>query len=357
MRVLHMIPDIGISNGVMSVILNYAKAMPDDIKYDVVYFSDKDKTRQADIESLGGRVYKIDAPSPKDLLTGKMNTFFEKHKNEWSALHIHCPHFAIFIAPYAKKAGINKICVHCHTTEYSLSGNGKRNKLLSLYAKHFIKDKFACSKQSGKLWYGNKKFTVLNNAVNCRELKYDKDIHSNVKDAMGLDNAFVIGHIGKTDIRQKNHPFILKIFAKIKSQKENAKLLLIGANETLELKQLCTELCIEEDVSFLGMRSDIPALLQACDVFLFPSTSEGLPLSVIEAQASGLPVIMSDVITDELIATDSVSMVSLDDNEDIWAQKVITASESNRKDTLDDMIKNGWDIFSCGKGLAEYYNG
>ncbi len=357
MRILHMIPDIGISNGVMSVILNYAKAMPDDIKFDVVYFAHKDKTRQQDIEALGGRVYKIDAPSPKDLLTGKMNSFFDRHQNEWSALHIHCPHFAVFIAPYAKKAGIHKICVHCHTTEYSLSGNGRRNQLLSLYAKYFINDKFACSKQSGRLWYGNKKFTVLNNAVSCEELKYNKDIRCNVRSAKGLENAFVIGHIGKTDIKQKNHPFILKIFKKIKSQKENARLLLIGAEETEELKKLCTELGIDESVSFLGMRSDIPALLQACDVFLFPSTSEGLPLSVIEAQASGLPVIMSDVITQELIATDLVSMVSLNDSEDVWAQRAIAVSQNKRKNTLDDMIKNGWDIFSCGKRLAEYYNG
>ncbi|HBN38459.1 MAG TPA: hypothetical protein DD404_02920, partial [Ruminococcaceae bacterium] len=115
-----MIPDIGISNGVMSVILNYFKAMPEDIKFDVVYFSETEKTRQADIEALGGRVFKIDAPSPKDLITGKMNSFFEKHPDEWQALHIHCPHFAVFIAPYAKKHGIHKIAMHCHSTWYSL---------------------------------------------------------------------------------------------------------------------------------------------------------------------------------------------------------------------------------------------
>lgn len=109
MRILHMIPDIGISNGVMSVILNYAKAMPDDIKFDVIYFAEKDKTRKADIEALGGRVYKTDVPSPKSLLSGKMSAFFRQHKGEWQALHIHCPHFAVFIAPFAKAAGIKKL--------------------------------------------------------------------------------------------------------------------------------------------------------------------------------------------------------------------------------------------------------
>lgn len=110
MRILHMIPDIGISNGVMSNLLNYFGAMPEDVKFDVLYFSQKEQTRQKDIEALGGRVYKIDPPSPKDLLTNKMDFFFSEHKNEWSALHINCPHFALFIAPSAKKAGIKNIC-------------------------------------------------------------------------------------------------------------------------------------------------------------------------------------------------------------------------------------------------------
>lgn len=105
-----MIPDIGISNGVMSVILNYAKAMPDDIIFDVVYFSESDKTRRKDIEALGGRVFKIDAPSPVDLFTKKMDSFFKNHMNEWQAVHIHCLHFAVFMAPAARRAGIKKNC-------------------------------------------------------------------------------------------------------------------------------------------------------------------------------------------------------------------------------------------------------
>ena len=87
-----MIPDISVSNGVMSFICNYAKAMPSDIAFDVVYFCEKQPNRQSDVESRGGRVYKIDPPSPKDIFGGKMNAFFSKHKGEWSALHIHCPH-------------------------------------------------------------------------------------------------------------------------------------------------------------------------------------------------------------------------------------------------------------------------
>ena len=356
MRVLHMIPDIGVSNGVMSVILSYAKVMPDGIKFDVVYFSEQEKTRQADIEALGGSVYKIDPPSPKDLLTGKMNSFFSEHKNEWQALHIHCPHFALFIAPYAKKAGIKKIYVHCHTTTYSLKGNGTRNRLLSLYAKYFIKNKLACSNDSGKIWYGNKKFTVLNNAVNCAELRFNNDVRKQVRQEMKLDDSFIVGHIGKTSIKQKNHPFLFRIFAEVKKQKENARLLLIGAEKTEELTALSKELGIENDVIYLGARKDIPSLLQAIDVFLFPSTSEGLPVSVVEAQAAGLGVVMSDVITDEVVLTKSVAKMSLDASPEKWASYVIQSAES-RTDNFDIISKTNWNITTSANQLAElYYN-
>lgn len=350
-----MIPDIGISNGVMSVILNYAKAMPDDIKFDIVYFSQKEKTRQADIESLGGRVYKIDAPSPKDLLTGKMNGFFAEHKNEWQALHIHCPHFALFIAPYAKRAGIKKVAVHCHTTTYSLKGNGKRNQLLSLYAKYFIKDKFACSNAAGKMWYGSKSFSVLNNAVDCEKLSYNKSARDDVRKRENLENKFVVSHIGRTDVVQKNHPFILKVFAELKKKRDDAQLILIGGEENADLTLLCKSLGIADSVSFLGIRWDIPELLQAADVFLFPSTSEGLPVSVVEAQSAGLSVLMSDAVPNEVAVSDLVTIMSLDEDAQKWADKLISISERERQNTLQTMKQNGWDIFECASNLAEYY--
>lgn len=355
MRVLHMIPDIGISNGVMSVILNYAKAMPEDIIFDVVYFAEKEKTRKADIEALGGRVYKISPPSPKDLLTGKMNHFFAQHKNEWQALHIHCPHFAVLIAPYAKKAGIKKIAVHCHTTEFSLKGNGKRNKLLSLYAKYFIHTKFACGRTAGDLWYGNKKYTVLNNAIDCGKYVYDPKVRQSVRNRMGLDGRFVVGHIGRSDVSQKNHPFLLQIFSEIKKKNSNARLLLIGAAPTDKLICLCGELNIRDCVSFLGIRDDVADILQACDIFVFPSTSEGLPVSVIEAQAAGLPVIMSDTVTDEVIATDLVEMKSLTDSAESWAEACLNCNSSARSYTFDVLKKAGWNTAECAEELASYY--
>lgn len=358
MRILHMIPDIGISNGVMSVILNYAKAMPDDIKFDVIYFAEKDKTRKSDIEALGGRVYKTDVPSPKSLLSGKMSAFFRQHKGEWQALHIHCPHFAVFIAPFAKAAGIKKIAVHCHSTVYSLKGSQKRNRLLSLYAKYFIKTKIACSNEAGRLWYGGKKYTVLNNGIDCDKYKFSQSGRELIRKELNIDeNTFAVGHIGRTDVPQKNHRFILKVFAAIKKQKDNSVLLLAGAEESAETKELAEKLGIENSVYYLGVRQDVNCILSAVDTFIFPSTKEGLPVSVIEAQASGLNVVISDSVTKECAVTNLAEFKSLNDSSSSWASTVISnaARHSERSIACEKVKSAGWDIYDCADKLIDYY--
>ncbi len=357
MRVLHMIPDIGISNGVMSVILNYFKAMPEDIKFDVVYFSETKKTRQADIEALGGRVFKIDAPSPKDLITGKMNFFFEKHPDEWQALHIHCPHFAVFIAPYAKKHGIHKIAMHCHSTWYSLDPkNNFRNKMLYLMGSRMVDTKFACGKAAGHFWYGSdKNFTVLPNAIDCDKFRYNEEIRNKKREELGLKDSFIVGHLGRVSPPQKNHTFLLKVFSQIKKKKENAVLLMAGAEKNEELDALSKQLGIEKDIFFLGARTDVCALCQAYDLFLFPSFWEGLPVSVVEAQAAGLPVVMSDSVTDEVCVTDHIISLPLSESPEIWAQKALDFSEQKNRYTFDIMKKSGWDIYECAERLVKYY--
>lgn len=357
MRVLHMVPDIGISNGVMSVVLNYAAAMPEDIKFDVVYFSEKEKTRKEDIERLGGRVYKIDAPSPKDLLTGKMNSFFEAEKGRWQALHIHCPHFAVFIAPYAKKAGISKIAVHCHSVWYSLNPkNNFRNKMLYKMGSKTPDRRFACGHDAGVFWYGREdSFTVLPNAVDTQALRFNADEREKKRAELGITDALVIGHTGRTYPPQKNHPFLLEIFAQIKKKNDKAVLLLAGAEETQELSELAKKLGIYDSVMFLGSRTDVAELLQAFDVFAFPSFWEGLPVAAVEAQAAGLPVIMSDSITNEVCITDRVSSLSLNDSAELWADKILQASLLPRLDTSQLMRESGWDIKKCGESLADYY--
>ena len=355
MRILHMLPDIGVANGIMSVILNFAKAMPEDIQFDIVYFHQTENTRQKEIEALGGRVYKISKPSLKSVASNELKTFFKEHKGEWNALHIHAPHFALFIAPAAKQAGMKKICVHCHSTEFSLKGNAKRNQLLSLYSKYFIKDKFACSKLAGDFWYGAKPYTVVNNAIDCSAFTFNPQIRERARKNLSLADKPVIGHIGRTDIPQKNHFFLIDVFSEVVKLQPDAVLLLMGAEETPELKQKCDDCAISGKVFFLGLRNDVNELLQACDVFLFPSTREGLPVSLIEAQAAGLPMLVSDSVTEEAAVTDLVRTISLTKSPCEWAEECVNLSKVNRRNTLTEMQNACWDLKSVTEVLTGYY--
>ena len=344
MRVLHIIPDIGISNGVMSIIVNYASALSEKAVFDVLYFLDTETNRKNDIEQLGGKVYKTDFPSVKKPINFSLLRFFKENRKEWDAIHIHGPHFAVFFAPYAKSVGYKKIFVHAHSTVYSLIGNKTINHILSLYSKFFISRRIACSLEAGRFWYGNKRFNIVNNAINTDCFRFNKEIRNRKRTELGIGGSLALGHVGKTDIPQKNHRFLFKVFKEVQSLISDSVLFLIGAVPTDELLDLANELDITDSVFYLGPRNDVAELYQAFDVFLFPSVSEGLPVSVVEAQFSFLPVVMSDSITDEVIISNKVLPVSLEESSHYWAKKVINLANAERLESK--LLKNAdeWDI-------------
>ena len=264
------------------------------------------------------------------------------------------PHFAVFIAPAAKRAGIHKVAVHCHTTAYSLSGNGRRNRLLSLYAKYMVPTRFACSNAAGKMWYGNRPFRVLNNAIDCAAYAYSPEVRQAVRVREQATDAFVVGHIGQATVKQKNHPFLFSVFAQITAQRPGAQLWLIGAQPTPELIALAEKLQITKQIRYFGQRRDVPELLQGCDVFVFPSFSEGLPVSVVEAQAAGLPVVLSDAVTREVACTPLVKTLSLHQSPEEWAGAALQPQPPRQSPTA-ALIAGGWNIKEAAFELAQIY--
>ena len=122
-----------------------------------------------------------------------------------------------------------------------------------------------------------------------------------------------------------------------------------------KIKEMTKEYGIETKVKFLGLREDIPQLLQAMDLFLFPSLFEGLPVTLVEAQAAGLPCIISDTITAEIMITDQISKVSLNGNTSLWNQEIAKYRYSKRKNTIEDIIEHGFDIEKNARWLEEFY--
>lgn len=358
MRILHFVPDIGVANGVMSVVLNYFRAMPEDIKFDVMYFKERERDRRADIEALGGRVFRINTPGIKSLISSELDDFFEEHKGEYAAVHIHAPYLTCLIAPKAKKHGIKKVAAHCHSTWYSLNPKKEwRNRLFNVPTRFLADRLFACGRDAGRFWYGDdKNFTVLPNAINCFAYEFTEEKRSAARSEFGFGtNQFVVGHVGRVAPPQKNHPYLMRVFAEIKKVYPDAALLMAGAEETDELKKLANQLGVSDCIYFLGRRSDVPQLLSAMDIFIFPSFREGLPVSVVEAQAAGLPVLMSDTVTDEVCITNHIKRLSIDADPVSWAKEVETMPGDLRAAAAEKIRECGWDIADRAKTLIEFY--
>ncbi len=358
MRILHFVSDIGVANGVMSVVLNYFRAMPEDIKFDIMYFKERERDRRADIEALGGRVFRMNTPGIKSFVSSELDGFFEEHRGEYSAVHIHSPYLTCLIAPKAKKHGIKKVAAHCHSTLFSLNpDNLRRNRLLNIPTRFFADKLFACGREAGRYWYGkDSRFTVLPNAIDCVSYAFSSEKRSAARAELGISpDTLVIGHVGVTAPPLKNHPYLMRVFAEIKKERSDAVLLMAGAEETDELSELAESLGISASARFLGRRSDVPQLLSAMDVFVFPSFREGLPVSVVEAQAAGLPVLMSDTVTDEVCITDNIKRLSIDADPKIWAKDIKIMPDDLRAAAFEKVRDCGWDINKCARTLVEFY--
>jgi len=256
---------------------------------------------------------------------------------------------------YAKKAGIPIRIAHAHNTS--------QEKNLKFIIKLFYKSRlaaqanylFACGNESGKWMFGSKKFITLRNAIDAERFIYSKDVSFEVKNKLGLDKKLVIGHVGRF-CEQKNHSFLIDIFNSIQRIEPNSVLVLIGTGELQnEIKTKVISLDLEEKVVFLGVRSDIDSLLQAMDVLVFPSIFEGLPVTLVEAQASGLKCFVSDKITQEINITNNIEFISLSESPDTWAKRIINRAGWLRENNIDHIDHAGYNIKTSYKWLENFY--
>lgn len=360
MRILHVTAGIGRSNGVMSVILNYARYTPPDIWFDVMYFVQTKNDRKAELEALGGTAIKIAPPGLHSFFHDDVDDFLAAHRGEYSAIHLHLPYLVSVFALKAHHAGINRLIAHCHTSRFSLESRGWRNRLLNIPTKALADDLIACSRDAGDVWYGkravcNGRVIVLPNAIDCRQYRYDPAVRLKIREKLGIEGHFVAGHVG-TLSTPKNHRFLLQIFSKLYQCRSDAVLLLVGEGALRErLAEQASEMGFRDQVIFLGDRNDVPQLLQAMDVFFFPSLYEGLGIAAVEAQAAGLPTIVSDRVPCEACITECSKRLPLEAGPAIWADTALELSRAKRRDGSGHVADAGFNLSDSASWLAAFY--
>ena len=187
--------------------------------------------------------------------------------------------------------------------------------------------------------------SLLHNGVDLSVYRYDEMKRNEIRQEFNIEaGTLLVGHVGRFN-EQKNHTFLLKIFKKIYGVNSNAKLLLVGdGNLKEEIRNKALEMGIGDSIIFTGIRSDIPAMLSAMDVLVMPSFYEGMPNTVIEAQATGLRCVISDTITKEADVTGLVHYLSLNATDVEWAETTISQAKFPRKNTAEDFCINEYDI-------------
>lgn len=277
-------------------------------------------------------------------------------RREYDILHVHGNSGTMMIETLlARKNHIKKIIVHCHANKCNhMILNVVMREIMKLTATDFL----ACSRTAGNWLYGKAFYTIINNAIDVDKFQYNESTRKKVRQELKLQDEVLIGHIGHFT-PPKNHFFLIDIFKAYHDINSNSKMLLVGEGVDFDkvMKKVKRD-GLEDSVIFMGRRNDCDRLYQAMDLFLLPSKWESLGIVTLEAQAAGLPCLVSDVVPTETMCSNRIFYQSLESTPQIWASLIneIVLHNYNRHTGIPEKIKEkGFDIFEESKKVKDLY--
>lgn len=355
-RVLHVVTYMG-RGGLETMLMNYYRHIDRTrLQFDFLVHRDFEADYDSEILALGGRIYHLPVLNPFSRSYRKaLDDFFKAHK-EYKIVHSHLDCMAGIPLAAAKKNGVPVRIAHAHNSSQARDLKYPLKLLFKRNIPRSATELFACSREAGMWMFGSCEFQILNNAIDAAQYRPNHEVRKQKRRELGIaEDAFVVGHVGRF-APQKNHDFLLDVFAELCGRCSEAFLLLIGDGELMpRMQKKATALGIEDKICFTGVRADVAQLLQAMDVFCFPSLFEGLPVSIIEAQAAGLPCLISERVPSECIKTSIVRIADLESGAGQWADGLLACRESCRSDTLADIQAAGFDVRTNVNRLTDYY--
>lgn len=283
-------------------------------------------------------------------------------KKKYDVVHIHSGSISVLAiaSRIAKKCGVRKIIVHSHCAAERKTLKYRIVKLLTRHTMNSCPtDYCACSQVAGEWKFSNEivknKLVILKNGVDLDKFKFDKEKRNILRSKVGFDeDDYVIGHVGRFSY-QKNHEYLVEIFARLSKKTDKYKLLLIGTGENYdEINISVKEKGVAEKVYFAGNVNNVNEYMQAMDIFVLPSRFEGLPIVGVEAQAAGLPVVTSTQVSEELKITENVCFLPLDDMSR-WVEKIRELELNRRVDNTETIRVSGYDINSTVTQIEKMY--
>lgn len=344
------------AGGVEMVVFNYYRAIDKSkVQFDFYYDADSTVEPPQELIDMGARFYKIPPYQKLPSYLRTLRRYFED--NNYQIVHSHINTLSVFPLFVAWSCGIPTRIAHNHSVP---GGNEvKRNLLkyfLRLFAKVFSTEYFACSEKAGQWMFGNgviadEHFRIIRNAINFNRFSNNFSDRELRKLIAGRK---VVGHVGRFTYA-KNHDFLLDVFKMANETEPNTILLLVGDGELHDhILEKILEYKLKDKVFLIG-KTDKPELYYPLmDVFVFPSVFEGVPLTVVEAQLSGVPVIVSEAVTEEIDISNGFHKIKLSDGKKVWCKKILELLDSPKNIVLNDRC-NEYNICTEAPKLEKWY--
>lgn len=362
LRVVHIVGNIapgGMENFIMNI---YGQIDRSKVQFDIILHVRMEEDYVEQIAEMGGTVHLLPRLTRRPFSNLRQLYRIVKD-NQYKIVIRHTAN--ALVTPQllaARLAGAYTIC-HSHNETDPQKLLHRIGRLLMGIA---AKERFACSPKAGIWMFGRKKYTVIHNAINIAKFQYSSKAEQKIREEFGLKNQHVYGYIANFK-ESKNHVYLLSIFQELLKLDAEARLFCVGDGELREeIETQIKRLGLEERVVLTGMRQDAEDFMSCFDMMIFPSKFEGLPLTMIEAQAAGLPCLMSDAVTPDVIVTQGlVETESLQNGPQIWAKRAFemagripaVSKAAGRVCQYESIAKAGYDAKSLAKWYEDYFLG
>lgn len=356
-RILFILNDLRPSNGVASFAMTYFRSLDKNkyrIDFSILY--DYPSPYYKEIKDSGSKLFLLPKLStPLRHIKACRRILLE---NNYQIVHDNLLISSFPMMLMALFCHVPVRILQSHNTRLSaIKWKEIRNRLFLPALKMTANTNFACGDTAGRAMFGKKTFTVIPNAILSNKFNFDGNMRNYVRKKYHCEDKLVIGTVARI-AWQKNPFFAIKVIQELIKKNPNIQYWWIGGGELdKQVKEYIKENHLGNYIKLFGSRDDVSSLYQAMDVYLLPSFFEGLPIAAIEAQATGLPCVLSDSITKELVYTDLVQFISLDAPLSVWRDQIIKQSEmdTNRGEYSKMLKESQFYAPNAAKGLSNKY--
>lgn len=356
-KVLMLVPNLFVANGVASFVMNYLRNLNhDEVQVDIASYKEGDSVYYAEVEAAGGKMFFL--PGIKNLPEHVKVCNKILSEGQYDIVHDNTLHISIPMMWCAKKAGVPVRILHSHNSKMGETpAKAFRNRFFLPVLRSLATNYAACSQLAGRAMFEDQGFTVIPNVIQTEKYRFDPTMRKSVRQKMNATDKFVVGTVGRL-AEQKNPFFAIDVFKCLLKNVPNAEYWWVGSGPLEKsVQDYVNQKGLSENVRLLGSRDDVTSLYQGMDVFFLPSLFEGLSIVTVEAQAMGLPCVVSDVIPPEAEYTELLKRCSLQDSIEAWVEKIRNTQikKTERKQYQEYLSESVFSDVGCGNRLKKIY--